>query len=227
MDGSIRRALRPALSDFLSNSWRLAPANLIWGVGFVALIVGATQAPAAMFLGGALAVPLAGIHRMAALLARGEPASFSDFLVGMRRHGPLALAVGTAATIAAFVLVTNTLLGFEAGGPFGWFVGVSALYGLAGLAIYLVVLWPVLGDPAHEGTTLRRRLSLAGLVVLARPGRSIALAFVVAGLLAVSVLLFAAIMLVSVAYTALVSARVVLPTVDELEARVPEGRLPG
>lgn len=227
MEGTLRQALRAGLTDFYFNSWRLAPANLVWGAGFVALVAAAVQAPPVLFLAGLLAVPLAGIQRMAALIARGQPAAFSDFTQGMRRYGLVAFGIGTAAAIAAFVLVTNTLLGFESGAPLGWFVGVSALYGLVGLGIYLVLLWPVLVDPQHEATSLRRRLSLAGVVLLGRPVRAIALAMVVVGLLALSVVLFAAIVLVSVAYTSLVSARVVLPTLDEVERRVPEGRLPG
>jgi uncharacterized membrane protein YesL len=227
VDGSIRPALRRAFVDFYFNSWRLAPANLVWGAVFVALLVSATAFPPALLLTGLLAVPLAGLHRMAALTARDEPASFSDFLGGMRRYGAVAFLMGTAATLVVVVLVTNTLLGFQSGEPLGWFVAVAALYGLAGLAIYLVALWPILVDPAREAASLRRRLALAGVLILGRPARAIGLAVVVVVLLAISVVLFAAIVLVSVAYTSLVAARVVLPTVDALEARVPEGRLPG
>jgi uncharacterized membrane protein YesL len=227
VDGSIRRALRTSLTDFYFNSWRLVPANLVWAGAFIALLLAAVQLPPAILLTGVLAIPLAGLHRMAALIARGEPATFSDFLGGMRRYGIPALAIGSAATLLVLVLVMNTLMGFETGGPMGWFLGVSALYGLAGLAIYLVALWPVLVDPRREAASLRRRLALAGVVVIARPMRAIGLAVVVVALLGLSVVLFAAIVLMSVAYTSLVAARVVLPTVDEIEARVPEGRLPG
>jgi uncharacterized membrane protein YesL len=227
MDGSVRRSIRQAFTDFYFNSWRLAPANLVWGAAFVALVFTAVRFPPALVLGGLLAVPLAGIHRMAALIARGEAAAFADFLDGMRRFGARAAVVGTVATVLGAVLVTNTLMGFESGGPLGWFLGMTALYGGLGLAVYLVALWPILVDPQREGASLRRRLALAGVVILGRPGRSIALAVAVVAILAVSVVLFAAIALVSVAYTALVSARVVLPTLDALEDRVPEGRLPG
>ena len=227
MEPSIRSALRDSLTDFYFNSWRLVPANLIWAVGFVVLALVAAGYPPALLLAGVVAIPLVGLHRMAALIARGEPAAFSDFFGGMRTYGLTALAIGSGATIVAAVLVTNALLGFESGGPIGWFLGVSALYGLAGLAIYLVALWPILVDPQHESASLRRRLALAGVVAIGRPMRAVGLAVVVAGLLGLSVVLFAAIVLVSVAYTCLVSARVVLPTVDALEARLPEGRLPG
>lgn len=227
MELSIRRALRESLTDFYFNSWRLAPANVVWAVAFIGLLLTAVQFPPAVALTGVLAIPLVGLHRMAALIARGEPAVFSDFFGGMRRYGMTALAIGSAATLLAIVLVMNTLMGFETGGPLGWFLGVSALYGLAGLTIYLVALWPILVDPGHETASVRRRLALAGVVVIGRPMRSIGLAAVVVALLGLSVVLFAAIVLVSVAYTSLVAARLVLPTVDELEARVPEGRLPG
>ena len=227
MEGSIRPALRQSLTDFYFNSWRLVPANLVWSVGFIALALAGASFPPMLLLAGLLAIPLAGLHRMAAMIARGEPAGFSDFFGGMRRYAMPALAIGSAATLLATVLVMNALMGFETGGPLGWFLGVLALYGLAGLAIYLVAFWPILADPRHEAASLKRRLALAGLVVIGRPMRAIGLAAVVVALLGLSVVLFAAIVLVSVAYTSLVSARVVLPTIDELEARVPEGRLPG
>jgi hypothetical protein len=55
----------------------------------------------------------------------------------------------------------------------------------------------------------------------------IVLTAMIAFILIVSTILFAALVLMSVAYVALVSARVVLPLVDEVEARLPEGRVPG
>ena len=85
----------------------------------------------------------------------------------------------------------------------------------------LVAFWPVLVDPARERLPVRRRLVLAGLAVIGRPGRMLAVTAVVGAVLAVSTVLLAAIVLVGVAYASLVGARYVLPLVDHLEARLP------
>lgn len=224
---SLGGSLRRSLTDFYFNSWRLAPANLVWGVGFVAYLIAGPLTLVGVVILLFLAVPLAGLHRMAALIARDEPAVLSDFVGGMRQFAAPALATAAGATILAIVFTTNIYVGLEAGGPVGWFISALALWGDVALAMLLVTFWPILTDPHRDGLGLRRRLVLAGLVVIGRPGRVAALTLVVTAILIVSTVLFAAILLVSVAYVSLVSARYVLPMLDALEARLPEGRLPG
>ena len=213
-------ALRAAAADLYFNSWRLAPANLLWGALAIALFLGFMAFPPAAILVPLLAVPVAGIHRMAALIARGEPAAFSDFLGGMRRFGLPALAMGAAASILAVVFTTNVIVGLDAGGPIGWFLSAMALYGDVALAMLLVAFWPVLVDPRRDGVSVRRRLALAGVAVIGRPGRMFVLTVVVGLILMVSTVILAAIVLVSVAFTSLVAARYVLPLVDDLEGRL-------
>jgi hypothetical protein len=224
---SLGGTLRQALRDFYFNSWRLAPANLVWGLGFVAALIAGPVSLVSLVLLVLLAIPLAGIHRMAALIARDEPADFSDFVGGMRRDAAPAVLVAGAAAILAGVFTTNVVVGFEAAGPVGWLISAMALWGIVALAMFLVAFWPILADPRRADLGLRRRIGLAGLVVIGRPGHLFALTVVVAVLLLVSAVLFAALMIVSVAYVSLVSSRYVLPLVDALEARLPESRLPG
>jgi len=220
---SLASALRTSLSDLYFNSWRLAPANLVWGLGLaLALLAGPSVIAVAILV--TLAVPVAGLHRMAALIARGEPAAFSDFTGGMRRFGARALGVGAAAAVLAAVFVTNVGVGLAIGNPLGWLLSALALHGLVALAMLLVAFWPILVDPRREQVDLRGRLALAGLMVIGRPGRLLGLTVVVSSILVVSIVLFAAILLVSGAYVGLVSARYVLPMVDELEARLPRRR---
>lgn len=218
---SLRGALRQAVTDFYFNSWRLAPANLAWGVGFVAMLLAGPLTVASVVLLVLLAIPTAGLYRMAALLARDEPAALSDFVDGMRRSAWSALAVAGGSAILATVFATNVTVGLQAGGPVGWFVSAMALWGLVGLAMFLVAFWPILVDPRREGLGLRRRMALAGLVVIGRPGRVLALTAIQLVILLVSTILLAAILLVSVAYASLVATRYVLPLVDSLEARLP------
>ena len=92
------------------------------------------------------------------------------------------------------------------------------------LAMYAIAIWPSLVDPRHEDATLRRRLQLAGLVVIGRPGRLFLLMALIAVILAVSTVLLGAIVLVAVSYTSLLATRWVLPTLDELEARFESAR---
>ena len=218
---SIAAALRRSVSDLYFNSWRLAPANLVWGVLLVAILLIGPATMLGLGLTVLLAVPAAGVYRMAALIARDEPAAFSDFVDGMRRSAPAAVATGAAATLLAVVFVTNVRVGLGADNPILWFVGAMALWGLVGLAMFLVGFFPVLVDPRRAGEPVRRRAILAGLAVLGRPIRTLAVTLVVLLILAVSTVLVAALVLVGLAYVALVSARVMLPLIDDLEERLP------
>jgi hypothetical protein len=221
---SLRSALRTSLQDFYFNSWRLAPANLVWGVLLVAALVAGPLTLLGIALLVLLAVPTAGLYRMGALIARNEPAAFSDFVGGMRRYGVQALAIAVGAAILAFVFTTNVIVGLQAGNPLGWFISAMALWGDVGLLMLLTTLWPVLVDPEREGVGLRQRVTLAGLAVIGRPVRILVLSVVIVFVLAASTILFAALIIVSVAYVAMVSSRVILPLVDEVETRVAQAR---
>ena len=217
---SLRGALRTALSDMYFNSWRLAPANLVWGAILIVALFAGPLTVLGLALLVALALPTAGLHRMGALIARGEPASFSDFVDGMRRYALSALAITVGAAALAVVLATNVFVGLEAGNPVGWFISALALWGLLALAMLLVAFWPILVDPRRESLGFRARLALAGLAVIGRPIRMLTLTAVVAAILLVSTVLFAALVMVSVAYVSVVSARYVLPIVDQLEQQL-------
>jgi len=221
---SIGRAARLAASDFYFNSWRFMPANIAWAASVLVVSAAAVAWPPAIVLLVLAAVPLAGLHRMAALVARDEPAGFGDFMDGMRRFGAQATCIGAGAALLGVILATNVVTGFGGDSPLGWFLGATALYGFAVLAMYLVAAWPVLVDPGHEGATFRRRLQLAALLVIGRPARLLLLTGAIVAVLAVSALLLAAIVLVGVAYASLLATRWVLPNVDELEARYEAAR---
>ena len=221
---TIGSALRQAAVDFYFNSWRFVPANLLWGLGLLVVIVIGVAWPPALALAVLLAVPVAGLHRMAALIARGEPAAISDFVDGMRRFALPAIGIAGGAAVIAVVLTTNVVIGFESGGPLGWFLGATALYGEFALAMFLVAIWPILVDPRHAAATLRHRIVVAGLVVIGRPGRLFLLTIVIVVVLALSTMLLAGIVLVAVGFSSLVATRWVLPTADTLESRFEAAR---
>jgi hypothetical protein len=221
---SIGRAVRQAAVDFYFNSLRFVPANAAWAVLALVVLFLAVAWPPAIVLGVLLAIPVVGLHRMAALLARGEATSLSDFVDGMRRFGVAATGIATGAAILAFILTTNMVVGFGSGEPIGWFLGATALYGDFALAMFLVAAWPILVDPKHESARLRRKLQLAGLVVIGRPGRLFLVTTIVVVVLVASIVILAGIVLVGVAYVSLLATRWVLPVADELEARYEAAR---
>lgn len=215
------RALRTALTDFYFNSWRLVPANVIWGVGLVALYVVWLISPiGAVLLAPLLAFPTLGIFRVAALIVRGEPASFWDALRAWRREFVPTLLAGAAAVASTLVLGTNVAVGILSAGVVGWAVATLAAWGLIVAAIAAVCFWPLLVDPARSGEPARSRARLAGLLVVAFPVRLGALAAILGVVLVASTVAFAALVTVSIAYCALVACRYVLPAADRLEARL-------
>lgn len=222
---SVGRAVRDAGADLYLNSSLFVPANLVWGV--VALVIGAVVlawTPGLVFA-VFLAAPLAGIFRMAALLARGDAASLGDFLVATRQFALPSIGVAAAGLGVALILVIDIDLGFGGSlGLFGWFLGASGIYGLLALVMLLVAVWPVLVDPAHDDLSIRRRLQLAGLVMIGRPGRLFAVTVLVVGVLAIATVLLGVLLIVGVAFAALLATRWVLPTLDYLEARVAADR---
>ena len=214
-------AVRQAAGDLYFNSWRLVPANLLWtAVLLLVLFLGLAYVPFFAAV-AALAIPTAGIHRLAALIARGEPATFSDVVDGMRRHALAAAIVGLAAVGLAIVFTTNVVLGLQAGGVAGWSLATFAAYGDLALAMFLVAFWPVLTDPRREDLSIKRRITLAGLVVIGAPGRMLALTLSIMLLLVASTVVVGAIALVGIAFVSLLATRYVLPLLDHIEARLP------
>ncbi|MDQ3491894.1 MAG: hypothetical protein M3452_01360 [Chloroflexota bacterium] len=214
-------AARDAAVDFYFNSWRLVPANVVWGcLLFLLILTGAYQAVVSLLLSPTLAIPTAGIYRLAALIVRGDPVTLSDALDAYRRYLRPALALGVIATVGSTVLVINIATGFlTIGEPPGWALATAASWGLVILWAWLVTVWPLIVDPRREGTRLREDMRLAGALLIALPLRIAALSLLTALTMAVSTVLFAALMTIAMAYCALLGCRYVLPTADRLEGR--------
>ncbi len=213
--------MREAAVDFYFNSWRLVPANAIWGLLLLLAVVGSVYwLPLGLLLLLTLAIPTAGIYRLAALIARGDASAFSDAIEAFRRYLRPALALGVMGTLGGTVFGINFLTGlFAVGGPLGWAIATAAAWGMVILWGWLLCLWPLVVDPRREGVGLRQQMRLAAMLVLAFPIRIGALLFVTALLLSVSTALFAALITVAIAYCALLGCRYVLPAADRLEGR--------
>jgi hypothetical protein len=218
----VARAFRVAATDFYYQSIRLVPANVAWGAGFiVVLAIAAWLSPIlALLAAPLLCLPFVGIVGMAAQIVRGKDVVLSDMPTAMRAHAVPALAAGGVLVAATVVFAANIGAGIGVGGLVGLGFATLAAWGLAASWILALAFWPLLVDPARATVPVTRRTRLAALVVLAEPLRFAVSAAALALVVLVSTVAFAALVSVSVAFIALVAARVVLPAADEFEARV-------
>ncbi len=218
---TVRGALKAAFSDFYFNSIRLLAANIVWGVALIVVLVISTMTSPLLTIPAAilLAIPTAGIFRLAAVIARNQPADLSDAFGAMRSHALPALAVGALVIGSIAVLGFNFVVGLMSGNPLWLLIGTLAGWGLLGLFVGTSAFWPLLMDPVRDGQPLKQRFSLALAVIFSSPGRYLALTLITGATLIVSTIAFAALLSISLAFVALVLCRYVLPTADRLEGR--------
>ena len=216
---SLGAAVRAALNDYYFNSMRLVPANLVWGFALVLIVLAGIVSPLlSVALLPLLALPTAGVFRMAARIVRGEPGLGLSAIAWPYRHMPGRwLLVGVAVVAAGLILGTNTLVGLVGGEPVGWAIATLAGWGLVVVWCGALVAWPLLVDPARGATPLGELLRLTGGLLLAHPLRFAALGLALALVTAISIALTAAILTVSVAFVALVACQSVYPAADRLE----------
>ena len=209
-----------AAEDGYYHSWRLVPANVVWSV--VALLIAglAVIVPPAILLVPLLALPTAGIFRVTTRIVRGEAVSFWDAIDAWRTNALATIGIGTGFVAATFVLGFNVVSGLASGSPLGWGLATFAGWGLLAAWLLAWTTWPILADPARAEQPVMARLRLAGLLVLAHPVRIGLLGIVLGLFLAVSTVAVVALATISVAFSALVASRFVLPAADRLEAQV-------
>ena len=130
------------------------------------------------------------------------------------------LAVGVAVTVAVLVATWDLVAGVTSDAPLGWAMATLAAWALLAVAALTLAFWPLLVDPQRADRPVRERLRLAGLLVIAYPLRVLVLVVVLALVGIASFVAFAALVTISVAYSALVACRWVLPAADRLEARL-------
>jgi uncharacterized membrane protein YesL len=169
-----------------------------------------------------LALPTAGIFRLAALIVRGDAVALSDAFAAWRAYAGAALAAGFLFTLLATIFVVNIAIGLASGGILGAVLAAFAGWGLLVLGTATLTFWPLLVDPRRADVPLRGRARLAGILVVAFPLRLGVLLLVIGAFLALSTVLFAALLTVSVAVVALVASRYVLPLADRFEGRATE-----
>jgi len=221
---SLGGALLAALGDLYYHSWRLVPANVVWSVVAIAVVVVLLVVPSGFVVAPVLALPTAGIFRMAALIARGDAVSFRDALAAWRTETLPQLALGAALLVAVVVLAVNLASGIVTGSVLGWAFATLAFWGLLATWLFAWTAWPLIADPRRAAWPFGARLQLAGLLVLAHPVRIGALGLLLAAFLVASLVAIVALVTVSVVVAALVATRLVLPAADRLDERLAFGR---
>jgi hypothetical protein len=217
----MRRALRGAVEDFYYNSWRFLGANLVVGTLIVVILLGTMGSVVTLVLLPLVAVPIAGIMRMATRLVRDGHTDFGDFMEVIR-HPAHALVLGTMQSLVVLVLVIDLLVASAWGSWLGTFFLVSALYGFVLLWAYAAVAWPLVLDPERDGEPLRARLRLAAMVLLAHPIRMLTFVAVLGILLLIAGILIAPLLTFAIGLLWLAIARYVLPVADRVEQRPTE-----
>ncbi|MFN8622100.1 MAG: hypothetical protein U0869_15320 [Chloroflexota bacterium] len=214
--------MRTALSELWFHWTAALAGNVAWTVVVLGLVVLAGAWPlGALVLAPLVALPLAGLYRMAGLLIRGEPASAADGWAAWRTHGGRALQLGVVAIAALAVLGADLVVGLVAmGGLVGFALATAAAWGLLFGWAWLLHAWPLLLDPRADGTRrgVREAAVLGARTALLFPGRALRLTLVSTVVLLVSAVLFAVLATFAVAWVALLGAAVVLPAADRIDA---------
>jgi hypothetical protein len=211
-------AFRAAAVDFYYHSLRLLAANVAWGgLVFGLLIVAVVGAPLlALVLSPLLAIPFAGIARLAALIVRGQEVVLSDAWHAWRAYAPSATAIGVAVVLLLIALFTNIRLGLAIGDIPGGVLLALSLWGLVVGWLLLLPTWLLRVDPSREAWSLRACLALGGYLLLANPGRVVLLGILQLVVLVIAGVLVAALLTFALGYLALVTAHAVLPAADRL-----------
>lgn len=215
----LTKAVRSALTDFYFNSGRLVPVNIVWGGGLVVVVLVALIWPlGALVLAPLLAIPTAGIFRVAARIVRNDrDISLRDALAATRADAMPILLLGLAFVAAVVILGSNMVAGLTSPEPLGWVIGTFAAWGLIVMWCGALVAWPLMVDPRRAQRPPSDRLRLAGTLLLAHPVRVGALGIVVAMIVVISTILAAVLLTVGIAFVALVACRYIYPAADRLD----------
>jgi MFS family permease len=210
--------IREAASDFYFNGWRFFGGNLVFGAVLLAILWLSVVSPWLLLALALLALPAAGIMRMATRVERIGHTDFDDF-IQVTRHPGRVFVIGGLQAIVTAVLAVDLLIGLSWGSWPGTLLFVSALYGIGVLWCYAAVAWPILLDPERDGEPVRGLLRLGLVVLLVHPIRLGGLALLAGLLLVIATVLIAPILTFAVSLVWLAIAGYVLPLADRIEGR--------
>lgn len=211
---TVRRALRTAVSDFYSQSWRLFVLNAALSACAIAVAVAAFYVPLAIVLVIVLGPLAAALMHCAVTLAQTEDLRLADAADGLRLHWRRGLVLAAIAAVVIGVGAYAALF-YAEGGTWPLSVLVADLVLL--FVVLQLVLWPL---AVHErARPLREVVRAATVLSLRRLGALLGLALVLlvvntAGLAAA----FLPFLTLTIAYTFLAAAHFTLPPSPTREA---------
>jgi hypothetical protein len=210
---SVRTALKKALSETYHCSLRLLVLNSVLSAIVVVVVLVVPTLPLALLLAPVAAGPVAaGLVHCVVMLVRGDDIRIADAVEGTRAHWRRGLALGALFGVGLMLGVIATT--FYASEPHRvWPLAVLAAYGLAFFCLLVLAAWPLaISDPqAGVGAALRS----AGLALLRRPGRALALGLAVLVVNILGAVTVVPLLTLTIAYTFLAAAHVVLPQIPE------------
>jgi len=214
--------------DLYEHASRLIPANLLWGIAAVAWVSLLLVWPPLLVvvLAPLLGLPVVAVFRLAACITRDREVGLSRAFRFTRTFVAPAVLTGTVINLAVIASVTYVAFGIGLGGLIGGGIATLGGWGMVATALVALRFLPLLADPDREAQPLRTKLRLAGLVILTAPARSAGFGVVVAVILVASTIALPALLTVSIAYSACVAVRAVLPVADRLDAPLGERGYP-
>ena len=220
------RIVRESAVDLYYSFSSLVPANVVFGVGLIALVFAMANASLGWVV-AVVVVPLAaGCMALATTLVRDGHTDLGEYAAVIRRPAPV-LVLGALQLGVGLVLVVDLLVGAALGEVPGGIMLLSAVFGLVILWTYSVAAWPIVLDPWRRGEPIGARLRLALMLLVAQPVGLTAFALLLGAFLVVATVAFAAIASFGFAFACLVAARYVLPLADRLDGRTSDEGTPG
>ena len=169
--GAIRRSFA------LSLEWAVpfVATNLAWAMVVGAYLLLLVGFPILAFAAPLLAIPTSALMRLAVVAVRSGVPTLPVAWAEMGRLPQRKAGVAFVQLLLLGVTVANLDLSVRIGGALGLLSAGVALYAAVATAIVSIAIWPIVCDPAREGT-LRDQLRLALSLVVRRPLQLLVLA---------------------------------------------------
>jgi hypothetical protein len=204
----------PAIRDLLEHPIPLIAANVTWAlvavVAWTAWLVSPVVGVAASVL---LAWPAAALAAVAGRVVRDAPVGVRDAFRWPLTRAAVPL-LGLAATVIALVATVDLAAALDRDDLAGAAFATLAAWALLALGVMACVTWPLVGDPRRAARGTRALVRLATTVAFLHTLRVTLAALGSAVVLAVSAVLVAPLLTVSMGLVALLLCRVVLPLAD-------------
>ena len=210
---SVNAALRQALSKTYQSSWRLLLVNSALSLAVGLVILATPTLPLGLLFASIAAGPLtAALAHCVVILVRGDDITMADAVEGFRRHWRQGLVLGSLFGVVLMIgLVAVT---FYVSEPHRvWPLAAAAVYLVGMFSLVVLAAWPLLLDDERLGVT--GALRSAALALLRRPWRALGLGVALLLVNVAGAVTVVPLLTLTVAYTFLATALVVLPVVPE------------